>query len=442
MEKKKREDNHKLVKIKDAINRINQYVDLVGIVIERREPKLCITNDWICTVRIIDETYASPGLTVNVFSNKLEHLPCINNNHKDMVLFKRLKMKAYEGGKRVNGACNKHVSSFALYDGYDFVCYQCTSNFHGDEQYKSSIDYLGKLFTTNRVVDEGSNKFSFFREIKEGKSFDLLCKIIHVDEDKNTIFVWDGTDAPPVSILTKGKEKEEACSNISVNTLLSRDILLSFPTVGTILRVSLRISHHKVKTCEWIELYGLLCQADKGSWVGKVTASTKVHHRSQDDHLVEKIMRIYDKRQSSNYGHIPFWSFPSPIGLTETDDDCAPFVTLMDIITFPKVTYKYRCIVRVVAACTCRGVDPDLLTLEDPTATIKAFLCDKDSEYFWGKDKEGKWSMLLGIKESSKYCVASSREPPWIECCILSYYTHKDDPWGTRLYRIFGTRFL
>jgi hypothetical protein len=190
--------------------------------------------------------------------------------------------------------------------------------------------------------------------------------------------------------IDRRSEEDKAFSSLSVHTLLSRDVLLSFPTVGTILRVHLS-SHlfYRVKPGDWVKLYHLLCEVDRGSWVIKVTSSTKVHHLAQDDRLVEKIMRIYDKRLSSKLGHISFWCFPSPPGLTETDDNCAPFVTLMDIITFPKVTCKYRCIVRVVAAYPWQVEDfcsdenrrhhQVLLTLEDSTATLEAFLCNKDA---------------------------------------------------------------
>lgn len=92
--------------------------------------------------------------------------------------------------------------------------------------------------------------------------------------------------------IDRGIEEDKAFSSLSVNNLLSRDILLSFPTVGTILRVS-RSSHlfHQVKPGDWVKLYHLLCEVDRGSWVGKVTDSTKVH-LARDDPLVEKIMRL------------------------------------------------------------------------------------------------------------------------------------------------------
>lgn len=53
-----------------------------------------------------------------------------------------------------------------------------------------------------------------------------------------------------------------------------------------------------------------------------------------------------------------------------------------------QVTWKYRCIVRVIAAYPWQVEDfysdenrrhRVVLTLEDPTATLEAFLCDKDA---------------------------------------------------------------
>ncbi|XP_018455527.2 protection of telomeres protein 1a isoform X1 [Raphanus sativus] len=461
------ESQFKPVKLKDATNLINQQVNLLGIVIELRQPKQCSNKNWVCTLHIIDDSYPRPGLTVNVFSNNREELP---KHYGMMILLLNVKMQSFDGGRRVNAACKQRSSSFALFqrrsgDG-DFVCWQSSSNFDGEERYESSIIELGKVFALTGIFDQASQispykpepaqpppVFSFLREINDGNRFNLVCKVLHVDEDTNTIFVWDGTDAPPASIGFEDKP----VSNLSVHTLLSRDILRSFPTVGTILRVSLsnhHLFHGVVKPGDWVKLcLLLLCVVDKGSWIGKVTGSTTVVTLAQDDHLVEKIMRIYEKRITSKMGHIPFWSFPSPPGLTGTDADQVPFVTLMDIITFPKVTYKYRCIVRVVFAFPSQVEDENghyrvLLTLEDPTAALEAFLCDEEAEHFWGVGLQQntemlrkKWNQLLGITRESSASLAT-RHPPWIECCIFSYYTSKADPWRTRSYKVFGTNLL
>lgn len=45
---------------------------------------------------------------------------------------------------------------------------------------------------------------------------------------------------------------------------------------------------------------------------------------------------------------------------------------------------------------------------------------------------------LLGIAGASTV-ENVARNPPWIECCLKSYYVDKDDIWGSRNYRIFDT---
>ena len=92
-----------------------------------------------------------------------------------------------------------------------------------------------------------------------------------------------------MDLFNSGFKDTSAVSNLS---LLSRDALRSFPTVGTILGLSL--SNHLlygVKPGDWVKLYQLLCVVDKGSWVASVTDSTTVT-LAHDDHLVEKIMRL------------------------------------------------------------------------------------------------------------------------------------------------------
>lgn len=72
-------------------------------------------------------------------------------------------MQSFGDGKGVSGACNQRVSSFAVYEGRTtkelqdgFVCYQYTSNFLDEAQYKSSIDYLGKVFASDSIFGEGN----------------------------------------------------------------------------------------------------------------------------------------------------------------------------------------------------------------------------------------------------------------------------------------------
>ncbi|KAK6925302.1 hypothetical protein RJ641_009628 [Dillenia turbinata] len=114
-------------------------------------------------------------------------------------------------------------------------------------------------------------------------------------------------------------------------------------------------------------------------------------------------------------------------------------------------------LVRVVAAfpwqaedfLSPRGTYRIRLTLEDPTARIHAFVYAEDGEKFFEgyptTDVMGrKINKLIGITEGDdgKEIVDAPRNPPWIQCCIKSYYQDKTDCWGSRNYRIFGTTLL
>lgn len=42
---------------------------------------------------------------------------------------------------------------------------------------------------------------------------------------------------------------------------------------------------------------------------------------------------------------------------------------------------------------------------------------------------------LLGVNENGP------PNPPWVTCCLMSYYLDKEHPQESRRYRIFGTQF-
>jgi len=48
---------------------------------------------------------------------------------------------------------------------------------------------------------------------------------------------------------------------------------------------------------------------------------------------------------------------------------------------------------------------------------------------------------LLGNpeQEDSEEGAPLTRNPPWIWCCLKSYYKDKNDIWGSRTYQIYAT---
>ncbi|XP_038687148.1 protection of telomeres protein 1b-like isoform X2 [Tripterygium wilfordii] len=439
-------DDYKFLALRDAISSINQKVNLIGVVIEFGQPR------------------ESKG-TVNFFAGDKEKLPHIASTG-DIIQLSRVMMKAHNG--EVNAVFNKIYSSFAIYggkDSQDFIPYQFSYKYHSRGQDKKFIEGLRKWLEDFKF-DEGSNHYSMLREMKEGQHVDLVCKVIHICEvvnDERIAFVWDGTDAPPTSLQTKVEDGMGNEIPPQSNPLpLSRGILCTFPTVGTVLRVIADQGaetqiFHLLTAGKWTKILSLKCEVNSGLWHGAITCFTKLRHVSDQESLILERQRSFDKRLSVELERMPYWSFPMPSRITEVEYEGAPYATLMDVITYSKVTAKFKCIVRVIAAFPWQAGDfrspigtyRIRLTLEDPTARIHAFVYAEDGEEFF----EGhpsvdvltkKRNKLLGVavNEHGQEIENAPRTPQWIQCCLKSYCLFKSDIWGSRHYRIFGTKLV
>lgn len=133
---------------------------------------------------------------------------------------------------------------------------------------------------------------------------------------------------------------------------LSRDILCTFPTVGTILRVivdqgSEKLSLHLLKVGKWVRFLKIICEVQAGLWRGVLMPSTKLRYMPDADLLVSQRQRLflfqfihhrcyftehcifneifyamhfwvrfYDERLSSKWERMPLSSFPWPSRIT------------------------------------------------------------------------------------------------------------------------------
>ncbi|KAI3698266.1 hypothetical protein L2E82_41670 [Cichorium intybus] len=70
--------------------------------------------DCCCTIRIIDESNPSSGISINVFAETFEKHPHVESTG-DIIQFSQVVIKAH--GSEVNTVFNKKYSSFALYEG-------------------------------------------------------------------------------------------------------------------------------------------------------------------------------------------------------------------------------------------------------------------------------------------------------------------------------------
>ncbi|XP_042511828.1 protection of telomeres protein 1b-like [Macadamia integrifolia] len=375
-----------------------------------------------------------------------------------------MQIKAHQG--EVYALFNKKFSSFALFEGKssgNFIPYQVSLKYHGREDDKKFLAGL-RTWLLNFQLDPGMSKTLSLSEIKERHTFDLVCKILHVCEvskDNWMLFLWDGTDTPPLNIQTKLEDEMENPLPLQLESLpLPRDVLCTFPSIGTILRVPVnqeneKLGLHLIGSGRWIKISNINCEEQAGLWKGNLLPSTRLQYLSNEDNIVIQRQRFCDERTASTWENMPLSSFPWTSRVTETDHEHVPFVTLMGMLTHAEVTSKFKCVVRVLATYPWRvedfrspsGVYRIRLTLEDPTARIHAFVYAEDGEKFFDgyptfdilKRKQNK---LLGITETDegKEIEMAPRHPPWIQCCLRSYYLDKRDIWGTRRFRIFDTR--
>lgn len=455
-----RDDDYNYMKIVDAMASINQRVNLIGIVTEASLPKHSNGTDYFCSIKLIDESRTSPGIAVTFFAETMEKLPRIESIG-DIIILTRVTMKARCSD--VYATYLKKYSSFALFEGKhnsrNVVPYQASPNFRGREQDKP---FVAKLRESQKI-EADLNDLSPLKEMKEGEHINLLCKVLHVCEvtkDDWMLFVWDGTDTPPASIEAKLENEMEDPLPLQLEASpLSRDTLCTFPPVGTVLRMFTDRGNKKfgvnfLKPNKWVKVVQVKCEVHAGLWRAVLMPSSMVYYLPNNDLILQR-ERSYNERVTSKFKRMPLSCFPGPSPITDTDYNDVPFVTLMNVLTHPEVTLKFNCVVRVVASfpwrvedfCNPQGIYRVRLTLEDPTARIYAFLYAEDGVQFFGSHNTvdelmKKMNALLGITEGDGCRKAISRNPPWVQCCLKSYYIDKADIWGSRNYRIFATTFI
>ncbi|XVF53782.1 hypothetical protein PTKIN_Ptkin05aG0126400 [Pterospermum kingtungense] len=317
-------DNYRFLKIEDAIPCINQKVNLIGVILDFSEPHKTKGTDYFCKLKIIDDSCPKYGIPVHLFDQHTNALPRVASIG-DVILLSRVMMKVHDGD--VYAIFNKKFSSFALYEGKDgegFHPYQVSLRFNTREQDEKIIADLRKWIANSKVIDVTVN-FIFLREINELDKVNLACKVLHIckiAKDDFMVFLWDGTDAPPISINKKLEDEMHCRLPLHLEPLpASIDELCTFPTVGTILRVYIDQHCRKyilqlLKIGQWVKLFHVLCNARDGLWYGVLTPSSKIRDIPNDDMLVLERQSNYDLRLSCKLERVPYWSFPWPSRIT------------------------------------------------------------------------------------------------------------------------------
>nr|KJB51234.1 hypothetical protein B456_008G207900 [Gossypium raimondii] len=351
-------------------------------------------------------------------------------------------MTVHEGD--VYAIFNNKFSSFALYDGKDgdnFHPYKVSLRFHEREHDEKIIASMRKWLASSEVIDVPN--FSLLREIDRVVCVNLACKVLHISKttnDKWMVFLWDGTDAPPISIYNKLEDELHNPLPLHFEPLPpSRDVLCTFPTVGTILRVILDVDCvtyilQLLKVDQWMKFFHVFCKMHDGLWYGVFTSSSMIRDMPNDDILIFERQSNCDQRSLGELDRMPYWSCPWPSKITEVKRIDVPFSTLMDVLTCKKETNNFRCVVRFVAVIPWRvedfrapcGAYRVRFTLEDPTARIHAYAHAENGEEFFNCSStdalKRKVIKLLGVPVSrdGEAIMGGARNPPWVQCYLKS----------------------
>ncbi|XP_072967984.1 protection of telomeres protein 1a-like [Typha angustifolia] len=473
METGEEEREYVYLPLVDALKTVGSKVNLFAVIVQIGNPKRSRGTDFVLTLKIIDQSYTAPGIPVNFFAENPTKLPCVRLIG-DIISLHHVVIRIHGGGFYC--LYDKRFSSFALFSRKtiaDLKPYQISTKYGESDHDNEHLSQLRTWLVDQPPDADGcvvSKEYELqLKSIRSGYVCDLVCKVLHVCKTSSgewILFVWDGTDTPPASLEMDLDAEGKTPMPLHLEEYsLSRGILCTFPSVGTVLRIFTN-SFFKERTNleggrDWVRLCNITCELQYGIWKGVLQTSSKVRLLSNEDCSVMSCLKAYQERITSKVGRQPFTSFPWPSHALEVDNAHAAYATLMDSLIHKEVTHTFKCIVRVVAAYPWRAADMVSprkghnhvrLTLEDPTARIHAYICKEDGVKFFGSNPASdiltrKMNRLLGIAEVGDGVVRvpdcdSRRDPPWVWCCLKSYYVDKNDPWGSRKYRIFGTKLL
>lgn len=442
-------DDYKFLRVDDAFKALHLNISLIGVIVELDFPT---ASDCSCTLRIIDPWHSGSGLPVKFIARTNRALPRVESIG-DIIFLSNVKIVLVN--RKITALCNETSSSFALFNGKHgegFVPYQSSPKFRIREQDKSFLSSLREWMITYKFED-GSCCFTSLKDIKEGEYLNLNCQIVHVskdDKDRCYIFVWDGTEMPPCSFVVKS-ERLPLCVEPE---MLPTHVLRTFPTFGSVLRIIVENVTEKqaIQPGQHVKFLNLFLQVNMGLWSATFSPSTKMQYTMsrETQSFSPQRLKMCREKFSSRWNPITRCiSSPSHSGITGVAHEDAPFVTLMDMLTYSNVTAKFRCVVRFIQVFPrdvrnfhdLNGKFKLLAILEDATARIHASLYADEGDKFFGCDPSDEEALIKKLNKllGGDRINEAPRNPPWVQCCLFSYYRVKNDQWGSRRFRIFDT---
>ncbi|BBN00108.1 protection of telomeres protein 1 [Marchantia polymorpha subsp. ruderalis] len=488
-------EHYEYLPLREAMLRKGDKVNFYGAISEYDHPKPTRGSDVLCTMTVVDMSYDNPGLRLLIFASA-KNCPIVKTLG-DIIRVHRVEIGDYKDSPQAIANINRKSSAFILLDGKVGSSNEPYQNSHTTYTFarhdELTVEYMRKWIGAHPLGTRISDYLVQICGIKDNTYFDLCCKILYVDDRYlpqrvTIIYVWDGTDATPRTIPILQEKDFETTPLDTLDSkqiplpLPPRDVLCDCPSIGTMLPIVPEVQFEILpgqipQRGDWVKFRNLACRTQAGMVEGIFTRESKLSLLSTDTKLVKDCETTYEDRILTEYGRLPESLPKPPQSLTVTDFEHIEFSTLREVLTHPKVTYKFRCLVRVTSTfptqvcnfCVrlptdAHGGDAEAspvfaygvrFTVEDPTGRLHAFCYGQDGAKFFNGHPpadlcgdsalvgalERKVQKLLGCKVMEDGRLAPERDPPWIKICLMSYYTDKSKPWDSRTYRIFGTTF-
>ncbi|KAF2310350.1 hypothetical protein GH714_007931 [Hevea brasiliensis] len=320
-----------------------------GLVLSTGIFAMTVSSHYVSTLKIVDESQQSPEFSVNIFTEKVQHLPVVKS-HSDLVVLHNVMIKKHDG--EVNAVFSKNFSSFALFDGKnsnDLSCYQALRSFSLSWREMNCIKNLRNWWPSARIDSGKSEYLVSVKDISSDTYFDLVCK-----RPMDSLCVgW--SDAPLLSLDGKLKDEEKNPLPLQVESFaLDQDTLSKFYRVGTILRVMADKSHENLGlqfhgVGKWVRIRNVGAKVLSGMWYGALNSFSRVRLLADDDIIVVECKRKFQERRLE-LGRLPLWSIDDDLTVTDYNEmDNIQFVSLMDILSYEKDDSIFCCVVRVMA---------------------------------------------------------------------------------------------
>ncbi|KAB1217630.1 Protection of telomeres protein 1a [Morella rubra] len=312
-------NRYAIIPIRDALSRVNQKVNLIGCVREFSPPRKSSGTDYVSILKIVDESYKDEEFSVHIFTGKLQDLPIIRS-YNDVIILYQVKIVEFSGRK--NADFNKRFSSYALFDENscsDFNPYQASPGFRLLEP---DMGFIRRKvhFCTQIPLSEGMGEYLLsLKQLKNKEHFDLVCKVLHIEKVANNtwmLFVWDGNDTPPLSSDVNLDNEEQNPLPFQIEQFsVPKDILCTFPRVGTILQVMTNDVHENFGLCfegigKWTKIRNMTCEIHLGLWRGLLLSSSRFRFLPHNDCAVLERIRNVNQRISGEEGRVPSWRHP------------------------------------------------------------------------------------------------------------------------------------